>query len=141
MRISIMNRNSLLTNNEGMPEWSNGADSRSVSLCLRRFESSFPHGVGLNLGFSKECLYNTQSISIKSYLRIWSKILEISEKLPPGFFGWQNKFILDKTQKSPPKSLLRIYVYKDLFSLCPLLAIIIILDKRSRQDSNLQPIP
>ena len=26
-----------------MPERSNGADSRSVGLCLRGFESSFPH--------------------------------------------------------------------------------------------------
>ena len=28
---------------EGMPERSNGPDSRSGSLCLRGFESSFPH--------------------------------------------------------------------------------------------------
>ena len=54
-----MNRNSLLTNNEGMPEWSNGADSRSVSLCLRGFESSFPHdGPGkrvlINIKMDKE---------------------------------------------------------------------------------------
>ena len=30
-------------NNEGMPEWSNGAGLGPVSLCLRGFESSFPH--------------------------------------------------------------------------------------------------
>ena len=45
-----------------MPEWSNGADSRSVSLCLRGFESSFPH-----------CeIYRTMNLDFQSKFSWWA---------------------------------------------------------------------
>ena len=59
-----------------MPEWSNGADSKSVGFSLRGFESSSPHG--FFVGFERPSLQRSSDTESFAFLKVHEGLLILS---------------------------------------------------------------